>query len=202
MNGVFLAVEGPDGAGKTTQAGLLADWLGRERGREVVRAREPGGTELGDLVRHAVLGVRYSRPMAPRAEALLFAAARAQLVKEVIRPAVARGAIVVADRFDLSSYVYQGALSGLGYAFLADLSDRVWPDLTIVLDCPALDLWVRLGARSGADRIEGRHSPGELNRAYRDALSAYPGKTKVVWARDEPDRVAARVREAVGPLLG
>src|SRR3954469_6246790 len=107
----FVSFEGVDGSGKSTQARLLAEHL-RSHGTEVVEVREPGGTAAGERIRALVLDPAAT--LAPRAEALLFAAARAQVVAEVIQPALARGAVVVADRFVDSSLVYQGLVRGLG----------------------------------------------------------------------------------------
>src|SRR5947209_6806254 len=112
--GLFLALDGPDGGGKTTQAARLAAWLG-ERGLEVVSCRDPGGTALGDRLREILLD-RATVNLAIRAEMLLYMASRAQLVEEVIRPALAAGRVVVSDRFLLANIVYQGEAGGLSIA--------------------------------------------------------------------------------------
>jgi dTMP kinase len=138
-NGLFISFEGPDGSGKTTQAARLVD-LFRAEGRDVVPIHEPGGTDLGSDVR-ALLVRRGWTPIDPRAEALLFSACRAQLVTEVIRPSLARGAIVVADRFADSTLAYQGAGRGLPIDELQLLiqiaTDGLKPDLTLLLDLPS-----------------------------------------------------------------
>ena len=132
----FVSFEGVDGSGKTTQARLLAAAL-RERGVEVVEVREPGGTFAGERVREIVLAIDPPWPLHARAEALLFAAARAQLVSEVIEPALARGATVIADRFTDSSLVYQGVLRGLGREAVRAINEfatgGLQPDRTVVL---------------------------------------------------------------------
>lgn len=135
---MFITLEGPDGAGKTTQARLLAKRL-RADGADVVAVREPGGTDLGNAIRRVLIGRRWAS-IDPRAETLLFAACRAQLVAEVIRPALARGAIVVADRFADSTRAYQGAGRGLPEAELESViafaTGGLTPDLTVLLDVP------------------------------------------------------------------
>ena len=131
---MFVSLEGPDGVGKTTQAALLAERL-RATGVEVVQCREPGGTELGERVRSVLLDPQVT--MGDRAEALLFAAARAEITHEVIVPALERGAWVVCDRFIDSSLVYQGLARGLGIAPILDVSlfatGGVLPARTLVL---------------------------------------------------------------------
>jgi len=135
---VFLSFEGPDGAGKTTQAGVLAERL-RSDGHDIVPVHEPGGTELGTDVR-ALLVRRGWAPIDPRAEALLFSACRAQLVAEVIRPSLERGAIVVADRFADSTLAYQGSGRRIPVDQLELLiqmaTGGLQPDLTLLLDVP------------------------------------------------------------------
>ena len=135
-DGLFLAFEGGDGAGKSTQVRLLADVVAAG-GREVVVTRQPGGTVLGQQLRQLVL---HGEAMAPRAEALIFAADKAQHVEEVIRPALARGAVVITDRYTDSAVAYQGAGRELGSDEVHDL--QMWavgglvPDLTVIIDLP------------------------------------------------------------------
>jgi len=135
-DGLFLAFEGGDGAGKSTQVRLLADVVAAG-GREVVVTRQPGGTALGQQLRQLVL---HGEAMAPRAEALIFAADKAQHVEEVIRPALARGAVVITDRYTDSAVAYQGAGRELGSDEVHDL--QMWavcglvPDLTVIIDLP------------------------------------------------------------------
>jgi dTMP kinase len=139
-DGFFLALEGGEGVGKSTQARMLADWL-RAKGHEVVSTFEPGGTPVGQRLRTELLGVRGDgAALSPRAEALLFAADRAEHVATVIRPALARGAVVVSDRFVDSSIAYQGAGRELEPGDVARISrwatDGLRPDLTVLLDLP------------------------------------------------------------------
>ncbi len=141
MKGLFLTLEGPEGAGKSTQARLLADWY-RQKGREVVLTREPGGTELGAELRQLIL----TRPMQAETEFLLYSADRAEHAATIIRPALIRGAVVLCDRWLDSSLAYQGYGRGLpldwleavSRGFLGDLR----PDLTFLLKIPPrLGLW-------------------------------------------------------------
>lgn len=135
---LFITFEGPDGSGKSTQTQLLADYL-RAAGHEVLVTREPGGTVIGDQIRAVLHDVANTR-MTAEAEVLLYSASRAQLVGELIRPALARGAIVVSDRYADSTIAYQGYGRGLDLAALRQITDfatgGLVPDLTICLDCP------------------------------------------------------------------
>src|SRR5690606_27957661 len=134
--GVFIAFEGGDGSGKSTQARLLVQWL-RTGGHEVVQTREPGGTDVGERLRALVLDPQYA-PIDPVTEALLFAAARSAHVRQLVRPALAAGSVVVTDRYVDSSVAYQGAGRGLGTGTVAELNewatDGLHPDLTVLLD--------------------------------------------------------------------
>ncbi len=196
----FIAFEGADGAGKTTQARLLAAHL-RELGREVVEVREPGGTEAGEVVRTLLLD--SSAPLAARTEALLFAAARAQLVEDVIAPALARGATVIADRFVGSSLVYQGVVRGVGAAEVRAINDvgtgGLVPDATVLLAVTAEQAAERREPGE-ADRIE--REPIAFHRgviaAYEDVLATGNGRLVRVDGTGDAGEIAARVREALG----
>lgn len=190
---MFVSLEGPDGVGKSTQVALLVEAL-RAEGRDVVQCREPGGTELGERVRSLLLDGDVE--VGDRAEALLFAAARAQITDEVIRPALAAGRWVVCDRFIDSSIVYQGIARGLGVepvrAASVFATDGLLPDRTIVLH--GVD---RRGDQP--DRIEAagadfhrRVADGFLRLAELD-----PARVVLVDATGAEDAVAARVRAAV-----
>lgn len=180
--GVFISLEGVDGCGKTTQAALLVAALSAA-GHRVVAVREPGGTRLGEAVRSLVLGDGDDAAMVAWAEVLLFVAARAQLVAEVILPALERGDVVVADRFVDSTLAYQGAGRGLGEANLRrlhhDACSDLWPDLTILL---------RVDERTAAARRSGAR-PDRMERA----LDGTGGRVAAAFdriAREEPARVA------------
>jgi dTMP kinase len=153
--GRLIVFEGPEGAGKTTQLRMLGEWLAAQ-GRAYTGVREPGGTALGNEIRRMLL--EPGRTIDPRAEALLFMASRAQLITEVVQPALAQGELVLADRFFLSTYAYQVMGRGLP---LEDVragnrlaTAGLVPDLTILLTLPAAIRDVRTAARGGADRIE------------------------------------------------
>lgn len=154
---MFLTFEGIDGCGKSTQLGLLADYL-RAAGREVVTTREPGGTQLAEAIRNYLL--HTEQPLAQRAELLLFGAARAQHVEEVVRPALERRAVVLSDRFMDSSVAYQGAGMGLPISFIKQMNAfATWstlPDLTLVFDVSVEIAQQRRRATRGEDRIEAR----------------------------------------------
>ena len=165
--GAFIALEGGEGAGKSTQGGLLATHL-RARGREVVLTREPGGTPASEAIRAIVLS-RDFEGLDPRAEALLFAAARGEHASQVIRPAIERDAVVVCDRYIDSSVAYQGYGRSLGAEAVRDLSlwatGHLLPDLTILLD---VDPVVGLARLSNPDRLEAE--PINYHRAVRDGF--------------------------------
>jgi len=153
--GLLVVFEGAEGAGKSTQLRLLADWLG-SRGRDVVAVRETGGTVVGDEIRRILLDP--SSDIVPRAEALLFMASRAQLVEREIRPAVENGAFVLLDRFFLSTYAYQGAGRGLPESDLqsanAIATQGLVPDLTLLLTIPPAAGLARATERGERDRME------------------------------------------------
>ncbi|MDQ3858994.1 MAG: dTMP kinase [Actinomycetota bacterium] len=197
---MFVSFEGVDGSGKTTQARLLADRL-RSEGREVVATREPGGTDLGEQIRELVL---HRGAVAPWAEAALFAAARAQLVDEIIRPALARGADVVCDRYIDSSLAYQGLARNLGVDRVLDLNllatGGLLPDRTILLLVP-LDEAARR-RRDAADRLEGEGEAfaADVDRAYRELAQIFGRRVVVADASRPPDELARVIREELRDL--
>jgi dTMP kinase len=197
---VFVTFEGVDGSGKTTQARLLAEGL-RAEGREVVETREPGGTELGEQVRGLLL---HGGPVAPWAEAALFAAARAQLVDEVVRPALARGADVVCDRYLDSSLAYQGLARGLGIERVLELNllvtSGLLPDRTFLVSVPPAEAAARSGGEPDRIEREGLPFAEEVSRAYGELARVFAERVKVVDGTLPPDDIAGIVRAELRDL--
>lgn len=204
MPGLFITFEGADGAGKTTQLALLADYL-RAQGWPVRCTREPGGTPLGDAIRTLLLDPANVR-MAPRTEALLYMAARAQHVAEVIAPALARGEIVLSDRYADSTIVYQGVARQLPEHELAAINafatGGLEPDLTILLDCRQEVLSGRMAGRGAKDRIE--REAARFHEQVRQGflrLAAASDRFCVIEADGSVQAVHARVIAAVQQFL-
>lgn len=195
--GRFVVLEGGEGAGKSTQAAMLAGWLG-ERGVPHTLAREPGSTGVGEAIREVVLG-RTDLEMPAESELLLILAARAAFVREVVRPALARGAVVIADRFDLSTLAYQGYGRGLDLARVRAAMEvatgELRPDLYLVLDVPLGEgMARRRAAGEAADRIEGAGGDflGRVRRAYLELAEARD-RVEVVSGLGTPDQVHRRI---------
>jgi len=204
--GAWITLEGGDGSGKTTQANLLADWL-TDAGNTVVRTREPGGSEVGQLIRDIVL--HHRGDIAPRAEALLYAADRAHHVATVVRPALERGEIVLQDRYLDSSVAYQGAGRVLDGTEIRDLSlwaaEGALPDLTLLLDLDPSAARERLdSADKPFDRLEAEKAEfhGRVRDAYLALAAAEPERFLVLDAAASVDDIAARIRARVETLLG
>jgi dTMP kinase len=203
VRGVFLALDGPDGGGKTTQAARLAAWL-RQEGHQVVACRDPGSTPLGDRLR-AILLDRDAIPLTLRAEMLLFMASRAQLVEQVIRPALQEGRIVVSDRYLLANVVYQGYAGGLPVEEIWRVgqvaTSGLMPDLTLLLDVPPEIARARIG--TPRDRMEDH--PNDYRRRVRagflQAAASYPAPLVVIDGSADPDTVAERLRNEVRRAL-
>jgi dTMP kinase len=203
---VWITLEGGDGSGKTTQANLLADWL-TEAGRTVVRTREPGGSEVGQLIRDIVL--HHRGDIAPRAEALLYAADRAHHIATVVRPALGRGEIVLQDRYLDSSVAYQGAGRVLDGAEIRDLSlwaaEGALPDLTLLLDLDPSAARERLDSDDKPfDRLEAEKAEfhGRVRDAYLALAAEEPDRFLVLDAAASVDDIAALIRTRVAALLG
>jgi len=207
VRGRFISLEGGEGAGKSTQLKRLAALL-RERGLEVVETREPGGSEGAEMIRRLLLEGPEER-WTPEAEALLFAAARADHVAMTIRPALERGAWVLSDRFLDSSLAYQGGALGLGVdrvrALHAFGSGGFLPDRTLLLDLPAEMVGQRLRVRDagGADRIGGRDPAfhAAVASAFEDLSAAEPGRFRRVDASGDAGEVTRRALSAIEDLL-
>ncbi len=192
---MFVTFEGLDGSGKTTQARLLADFLDGE-GRDVVLTREPGGTPLGERIRDVLL---HGEDLSPWAEAALFAAARAELVQHVIRPALDGGADVVCDRYLDSSLAYQGIARGLGVDEVLELNlaviDGLLPDRTFVLLVDPEDAAARSSRAEDRIEREGGDFHAALDGAYRELAERFPDRIVALDGADSPQEIHARVRE-------
>ena len=199
MRGLFVTFEGIDRSGKTTQARMLADALGDE----AVAVREPGGTALGERLRELLKDPAVG--IDPRSEALMFAAARAELVTEVIRPALDNGRIVVCDRFLDSSLAYQGGARGLRVEEVARINDfavaGLSPDLTIYL---TLDPALAFGRAGAGDRIEdeGEAFQERVAETYEQLATAEPGRWQRIPADRPPELVHTDVMAAVEDRRG
>jgi dTMP kinase len=203
--GRFISLEGGEGVGKSTQAKALADAL-RERGIDVLVTREPGGSDGAEAIRGLLLGGVEDR-WEPRAEALLFAAARADHVQRTIRPALEAGRWVLSDRFVDSSLAYQGGAGGLGIetvrAINAFAIGEDFPDRTLVLALVEGGARARARDDEQSDRIGGRpegyHQSVDL--AFRLIAAEEPERVKIVDASGEPDEVTKRLLDAIRDLL-
>jgi dTMP kinase len=207
ITGKFIAFEGGEGAGKSTQARLLAEALSA-RGLDVLTTREPGGTPGAETIRALLLGLEGDG-WNPRAEALLFAAARSDHVERLIRPALSRGQWVICDRFLDSSRAYQGGGGGLSDTDILDLhrigSDGLQPDLTLLLDVPAAIAAERASARDieGADRIGGRDIAyhARVADAFKRFAAAEPHRFSVIASGGSREATHAQIMTALAPLL-
>ena len=201
--GLFLAFEGPEGAGKSTQIARLATRL-RDQGRHVVTTREPGGTPAGDRIREVLLDP--SLRIDPLPEFLLYAAARAQHVRERILPALETGADVLCDRFAASSVAYQGYGRGLDPGWVAGVNavatDELRPDATLLLDLPVEAGLARIAARGATDRLEraDRAFHQRVREGFLRLADEAPGWT-VVDADADEEAVAEFVWRAVRPVF-
>jgi len=198
---MFITLDGSDGCGKSTQIQRLAETL-QSQGHEVVCCRDPGSTPLGDAVRHLLLN-RHELHIADITELFLFTAARSQLVREVIHPALESGKIVLSDRFLISTFVYQCYAGGVPEALLESISaaavGETLPDLGIVLDIPYEVAVQRLGHRAAPDRMECK---GETyHRCVREGFLKYaaaePERYRVIDATPSPEEVAEAIRKIV-----
>jgi len=201
---MFFSIDGGDGTGKSTQAALLSEWL-RGRGHDVVACRDPGSTPLGEAVRGLLLD-RHDLAIDRRSEMLLYMAARAQLVEEVIRPALAAGRTVVSDRYLLANVVYQGHGGGLDVETLWEVgrvaTGGLMPDLTVVLDMPAEAAAARLERQldrmeQQGDAFHARVREGFLAEAARDQ-----SRIVVVNAARSMAEVQADIQAAVQREIG
>jgi dTMP kinase len=199
--GLFVTFEGSEGCGKSTQIRRLAAWL-QDRGHDPVTTREPGGTAVGDEIRHLLQHAPQGHGLVPEAELFLFAASRAQLVREVIRPALAAGRVVISDRFHDSTAVYQGVARRLDPELTATVNrhaiGETLPDITFLLDMDAGEAFRRLRQREGIrDRMESEPPAfyDAVREGYRRAAAAEPGRFAVIDATRPEDELSARIAD-------
>ncbi|QMV61697.1 dTMP kinase [Pseudomonas berkeleyensis] len=205
MTGLFITLEGPEGAGKSTNREYLAERL-REQGVEVLLTREPGGTPLAERIRELLLAPS-DEPMAVDTELLLVFAARAQHLQQVIRPALAKGSVVLCDRFTDATYAYQGGGRGLSIERIAQLEQFVQgelrPDLTLIFDLPVEVGLARAAARGRLDRFEqeGRGFFEAVRQAYLQRAEQAPQRYRVLDAGQTLTQVQADIDALLPSLL-
>lgn len=204
-SGMFITLEGSEGAGKSTSLGFLQELLG-QAGLATVTTREPGGTDIGERIRTILLQTQ-DQGMCTDAELLLMFAARAEHIAKLIRPALAAGKWVLCDRFTDASYAYQGGGRGIPDARIAVLETWVQgnlrPDLTLLFDIPTEQGLSRAAKRSAPDRFE-REDPAFFERVrqhYLARAALSPGRTHIVNAALSLPEVQAQIRRIVQPLL-
>lgn len=201
----FISLEGGEGAGKTSALAAIRDLL-QARGFEVVVTREPGGTPLAERIRELLLNAK-DEPLAPETELLLMFASRAQHVREVVQPALQRGAFVLSDRFTDSSYAYQGDGRGLDKTWIEALERRavgLKPGLTLLLDLDVREGRARTAGRDlWPDRIESEQDDffERVREGFRKRAAAEPQRFRVIDAAQPPARVATAVSAAVSQWL-
>jgi len=211
MSGLFITFEGTEGAGKTTQIVRLAGRLG-ELGHRTRVVREPGSTPIGEEIRHTLKESKANHGMTPETELLLMNAARAQLVREIIRPALTAGEIVLSDRFYDSTTAYQGFGRGLNLNFLKSVVDfavgETKPNLTLFLQVPVHISEERMRSRQATlpfvrDRIEeaDRAFFERVAKGFEAVVAAEPGRVRVLDASGTADEVSAAIWKLVEPLL-
>lgn len=206
MRGKFITIEGTDGSGKSTQIGLLMDYLNK-KGVDVLFTREPGGTPIGEKIREIILDVN-NREMAPETEALLYAASRSQHVREKIIPAVEEGKIVICDRFLDSSLAYQGTARRMGMETIMEMNRAalggVMPDLTVFFDLSPEKGILRKKNERALDRLEEEKIDfhKRVYDGYKQLCLKYPERIKAIDADRSVEEVHLEVREVIDGLLG
>ncbi|MBP5426508.1 MAG: dTMP kinase [Clostridiales bacterium] len=205
MKGLFITFEGLDGCGKTTQIELLKKWL-VDKGYDVVLTREPGGTQISERIRDIILDVSNDN-MSYTCEMMLYAAARAQIIKEVIAPSLEKGCIVLCDRFVDSSYVYQGIARGLGVDVVERVNeialDGVYPDVTLFFDISPKESKKRRAVATGEDRIEKEKLSfhEKVYQGYKYVAQMYPNRIKVIDAGGSVDKVHKEILACISKKI-
>jgi len=220
LAGKFIVIDGPDGAGKTTQLKLLGEFL-RKEGLSVLETHDPGGTPVGDKIREILLD-RNNGGISPMCETLLFMASRAQLVHDQIRPALENRQVVLCDRFVSATIAYQGA-SGVDRKLILELAEiaiqGTWPDLTIVLDLPVEEGMRRIGivrdrlkkkrepvrgqATLFGDRMEMKGSAyhEQVREGFKELGEGYPGLVRHVEAGGKPEQVFSEILKTINQVF-
>lgn len=201
MKGILISIEGPDGAGKTTQITLLKQYL-EQTGYELLLTREPGGTNISEKIRTLILD-RENIEMAIQTEMMLYCAARAQLVQEVIKPALEQGKAVICDRYIDSSVVYQGIARGIGIETVYQVNEYaiqgIWPDLTIHLDLDAKEGIKRKKDQTELDRmeLETMEFHEKVAQGYRTLAQRDPDRIKTIDASMSIEAIHDKIKEYV-----
>ena len=200
---MFFSFDGIDGVGKTTQIELFADWL-RQSGHQVVTCRDPGGTQLGESIRQLLLN-DFATPIGRRSEMLLYMASRAQLVDQVIRPALHAGQVVVSDRYLLANVVYQGYAGGLDVEALWQIgrtaTDGLQPDLTLLLDMPLDKAHARIDRSLDRMEQQGDEFRERLRAGFLAEAARHPDRIAVIDASGPPEQVHGLIRRAASQFL-
>ena len=205
-NGIFISLEGGEGAGKSTQNRQMVKWL-TEQGFDVVETREPGGTPVSEQVRQVLLDTRNTGLNAT-AELLLMFAARSQLVEEVIQPALAAGKLVLCDRFVDASYAYQGGGRQLGPETVSVVDGLVLkglkPDLTLLFDLPVETGMTRVTGRGSSDRfeVESLRFFKRVRQSYLDRAATDPKRFRIIDASQDEQHVWSQVKDVLRKELG
>lgn len=203
---MLITFEGIDGCGKSSQAKLIADHL-RDQGIEVVLVREPGGAELSEDIRSILLDAKHKAPISPETELLLFAASRAQLVREVIEPALKRNAVVICDRFTDSTIAYQGYGRGLPLAYIRSVNELatggIIPEITFLIDVP-LETAIHRRKDMGDDRMEseGRVFFSHVVQGYMSLAQTHPDRIHVIDGTDSMEDIHHTIVRLVEYELG
>ena len=203
--GIFITMEGPDGSGKSTQIDLLREYLEKE-GYDVLITREPGGTRISEAIREVILNKEYTE-MSPVTEMLLYASARAQLINEVVGPALESGKAVISDRFVDSSLVYQGIARGLGVENVYNINlqaiGKYMPDVTFLLDLPADIGIARKKDQKELDRMESESLQFHRDVAdgYRSLAERFPDRIEKIDATLPIDRICDIIKVRINELL-